>query len=333
MNSSSSIPINRLRGALLRDVSRSFYLSLRLLPTTLRDPISLAYLLARATDTIADTAAAPVEIRLERLRELARQIQSGGAQAGAASFASLATDPAERLLLENVPACLTWLQEMPDPDQCDIRKVLARINEGQVLDLQRFGDAETLAALETAADLDRYTYLVAGCVGEFWTRVCFRRLTNFSAETAETMLSWGVEYGKGLQLINILRDAGADLGAGRCYLPGEELRSLGLSVDDLGREPARAEPVLRSWRERAEQGIAAGVDYACAIKSARVRMATVLPALIGARTLALLRQAGAEVFARRIKIERAEVRQILFTLATRLASRRSIRELFARLSS
>lgn len=333
MNSSSSIPINRLRGALLRDVSRSFYLSLRLLPTTLRDPISLAYLLARATDTIADTAGAPAEMRLERLRELARQIQNGAAQEGASSFLSLATDPAERLLLDNVPACLTWLREMPDPDQRDIRQVLERINEGQVLDVQRFGDAKTLSALETTADLDRYTYLVAGCVGEFWTRVCFRRLTNFSTESAETMRSWGVEYGKGLQLINILRDAGADLQAGRCYVPVEELQSLGMSVEDLRRDPARAEPLLRSWRERAEQGIAAGVDYACAIKSARVRLATVLPALIGARTLALLRQAGPEVFARRVKVERAEVRRILFTLVSRMASRRSIRELFARLSA
>ena len=45
----------QLRGEVLRSVSRSFYLSLRVLPKPLRDPLSLAYLLARATDTIADT--------------------------------------------------------------------------------------------------------------------------------------------------------------------------------------------------------------------------------------------------------------------------------------
>eukprot|EP01034_Spumella_vulgaris_P003029 gene3029-3914_t len=38
--------------ALLRGVSRSFYVSIRLLPGPLREPVAAAYLLARATDTI-----------------------------------------------------------------------------------------------------------------------------------------------------------------------------------------------------------------------------------------------------------------------------------------
>src|SRR3954470_7295958 len=64
-----------LRGPLLRSVSRSFYLSLRFLPKALRDPLSLAYLLARATDTIADTAGTPVALRTEALGTLAAMIQ------------------------------------------------------------------------------------------------------------------------------------------------------------------------------------------------------------------------------------------------------------------
>jgi phytoene/squalene synthetase len=38
-----------------QSVSRSFYLTIRFLPRPLREPVGLAYLLARATDTIADT--------------------------------------------------------------------------------------------------------------------------------------------------------------------------------------------------------------------------------------------------------------------------------------
>nr|MBR9810877.1 squalene/phytoene synthase family protein [bacterium] len=38
----------------LKDVSRSFYLSLRFLPKGFRAPTSIGYLLARASDTIAD---------------------------------------------------------------------------------------------------------------------------------------------------------------------------------------------------------------------------------------------------------------------------------------
>ncbi len=46
-----------LLGPLLKGVSRSFYLTLRILPAGMRDPVGLAYLLARAAGTIADTGA------------------------------------------------------------------------------------------------------------------------------------------------------------------------------------------------------------------------------------------------------------------------------------
>ncbi len=64
-----------LRGPVLRSVSRSFYLSLRILPAALREPLSLAYLLARATDTIADTPEPPVALRMDALNQLAAGIQ------------------------------------------------------------------------------------------------------------------------------------------------------------------------------------------------------------------------------------------------------------------
>jgi farnesyl-diphosphate farnesyltransferase len=45
---------------LLKATSRSFYLTLRVLPAAVRPQISLAYLLARTTDTIADTEIVPL---------------------------------------------------------------------------------------------------------------------------------------------------------------------------------------------------------------------------------------------------------------------------------
>jgi farnesyl-diphosphate farnesyltransferase len=146
------------------------------------------------------------------------------------------------------------------------------------------------------------------------------------------MLALGVQYGKGLQLINILRDVGSDLKAGRCYLPADELHSLGLTPAEILAKPARVESIMRSWREKAEQGMAAGIDYACAINQRRVRLATVLPALIGARTLSLLRETGADVFEQTVKVPRAEVKKIMASTAVALASPRVLRETFRRLS-
>jgi farnesyl-diphosphate farnesyltransferase len=324
--------LQRLRGPVLRAVSRSFYLSIRFLPAQLRDPIALAYLLARATDTIADTHEIGAGLRQQHLATLAAVIQES-IDAGALrqlidSFAPLQRDAAERTLIEHLPSAIAWLDALASADREDIQRVLATINEGQSLDVVRFGAADGVVALQSAAELDRYTYLVAGCVGEFWTRVCLRHVPGFACLSAERMHELGIAYGQGLQLINILRDIGADLRAGRCYLPADELRSLGIDAHQLAQHSAKAEPVLRQWRKRAAEGIAAGIEYACAIRPWRIRFATVLPALIGARTLALLDVAGAEVFERKVKITRAEVRRIVFRTAATLAAPRAIRQQF-----
>jgi len=64
-----------LRTAVLRSVSRSFYLSIRFLPAQLREPVALAYLLARATDSIADTTGISNLVRLETLKMVSDGIQ------------------------------------------------------------------------------------------------------------------------------------------------------------------------------------------------------------------------------------------------------------------
>jgi farnesyl-diphosphate farnesyltransferase len=325
-----------LRGSILARVSRSFYLSIRLLPKKLRDPVSLGYLLARASDTIADTADLSVELRTEKLQLLARGIQ-GEALGDAivdlsASLAPLQKNKTERALIESLQPCLDWLEQSEVLDREEVRAVLEQINRGQLLDLERFRNPKQIAALETSAELDEYTYLVAGSAGEFWTRLCFRHLPKFTARGDADMLGLGKRYGMGLQLINVLRDAGTDLRAGRCYFPSEELFAAAMEPPQILREPQRFQPIYRKWREKAERGIEAGLQYARAIRNRRVRIATALPALIGARTLALLRDAGATALHRHIKVPRKEVRAIITSLFFSFGSRSRIESLYRELS-
>src|ERR1700686_1008948 len=77
-----------LRGSILRSVSRSFYLSIRILPQRLREPVALAYLLARATDTVADTARIPWATRAQTLQMLSNMIQGKAPRDGSDSFAA-----------------------------------------------------------------------------------------------------------------------------------------------------------------------------------------------------------------------------------------------------
>ena len=211
----------RLETSLLRSVSRSFYLSIRFLPAQLREPIALAYLLARTTDTVADTSQISGSVRMETLKLLSTGIQGTASRDVVAElvagFVPLQENTSERQLLESLPDCLAWLDRMGHADRNDIRLVLEKIMRGQMLDLQRFDDPGEIRALGTAADLDEYTYLVAGCVGEFWTQLCCRHVRNFANRSQDEMLALGKCYGMALQLINVLRDAGSDLRVGRCY--------------------------------------------------------------------------------------------------------------------
>src|SRR5690349_3972175 len=101
---------NELLTGLLRDVSRSFYWTLRVLPKPIRPQIGLAYLLARTTDTIADTDIVPVSERLQALQALRQRIL--GENKTTLKFASgfpQQASPAEKILLERIEETLQLL--------------------------------------------------------------------------------------------------------------------------------------------------------------------------------------------------------------------------------
>jgi len=323
-----------LDAEILRSVSRSFYLSIRFLPVQLREPIALAYLLARTTDTVADTAQISGSVRMETLKLLSNGIQGTASRDVVAevmaSFVSLQENARERRLLESLRDYLTCLEGMEHANRNDIRIVLEKITRGQMLDLERFDNSQEVRALGTAEDLDEYTYLVAGCVGEFWTQLCFRHVRQFSSRSKDEMLALGKRYGMALQLINVLRDAGSDLRAGRCYFPEHELSAAHLSPSQILSEPKRFQPIYRTWLEKAKKGLVSGMEYSRAIKDRRVRAATVLPALIGARTLSLLEVSGPAALQRTVKVPRREVRAMILSLGVTLASRRRIDAIFDR---
>jgi farnesyl-diphosphate farnesyltransferase len=310
-------PANSLND-LLKATSRSFYLTLRVLPAAVRPQIGLAYLLARTTDTVADTEILPVEQRLEALKKLRERIL--GQHSAPLNFSAFAREqgaPAEKSLLERSEEALVALQSFSNADQQLIRNVLATITSGQELDLQRFNAAtpENLIALQTAAELDDYTYRVAGCVGEFWTRICRAHLFPEARLDEKQLILDGIRFGKGLQLVNILRDLPADLKNGRCYLPTERLEPLHLLPGTL-LSPVNEKkflPLFREHLDQAEAHLAAGWRYTNALPFSqfRVRLACAWPILIGGRTIDQLRMANIASLRQRVKVSRSEVRGIL----------------------
>lgn len=309
---------NPLLTDLLASVSRSFYLTLRVLPRRIRRPIGLAYLLARATDTIADTDAVPLEERLRLLAALRARITGANpTPLDLTEYLSEQSVPEERTLLARINEALTLLQEGPEADRAEIRRVLETITSGQELDLTRFaqGSAQRVIALDTGQDLDDYTYRVAGCVGEFWTRMCRGHVFPGAAMDDALLLERAVRFGKGLQLVNILRDLPRDLERGRCYLPAAGLAAHNLAPTDLldARTMPRFVMLFGEYLDCAGAHLAAGWNYTNMLprSQVRVRLACAWPILIGLRTIRRLRLANVLDPSRRVKIPRAEVRSVM----------------------
>jgi farnesyl-diphosphate farnesyltransferase len=303
---------------LLRGVSRSFYWTIRVLPGAMRSQVGLAYLLARATDTIADAEIVAVEQRLAALESLRRRILHGGdAPLGLGELARHQGLRAERELLDRIEEVLAVLAEFEAADQERIRAVLALITSGQELDLKRFAGASAtnIVALQSPADLDDYTFRVAGCVGEFWTRLCRAHLFPDAPLDEASLLANGTRFGQGLQLVNVLRDLPRDLRQGRCYLPAAGLAALALTpaaLLDPATEP-KLRPLYDEYLALASDHLTAGWAYTNALprRCIRVRLACAWPILIGLRTIAQLRCANVLDPQQRIRVSRGQVRGLI----------------------
>ncbi|MBI4591745.1 MAG: squalene/phytoene synthase family protein [Candidatus Rokubacteria bacterium] len=309
------------QGNLLKRVSRSFYLSLAVLPRPVRAPVGLAYLFARAADTIADTRLISREERLSHLEAFRAELRDE-VPSRLREIITACTGPnphaGERELLARLPDCFARYRELDKADREGVRALLLTITEGMIWDLKTFPgeDEGRLAALESREELDRYTYYVAGCVGEFWTEMHAAHRPRLAEWNLGAMKQKGVSFGKGLQMTNVLRDLARDLRIGRCYLPRTELARLSLEPADL-LDPAaflKVRPLIRELLALTLEHYRAGWDYTLAIPRAewRMRLACGWPLLIGLRTLGLLAESPNLLDPRRpLKVPRSMVYAIL----------------------
>ena len=286
--------------SMLKRVSRSFYLTLAVLPSPLRTPMGLAYLLARAADTIADTRVIPRTDRLHYLDMLRRELDLPAVSSLHGIVTAIPDPqrlPIERELLLRLPECFASFRALAEEDRLRIRALLLALTHGMQEDLRTFPGESSghLVALETRADLDRYTYYAAGCVGEFWTDMAMAHRPSLRRWDVSAMRVRGKRFGQGLQMTNVLRDLAQDLRIGRCYLPRQDLLGLGLSPSDL-LDPAavdRLQPLLRDLLCVTLSHYGEGWAYLLAIPPTEIRMrlACAWPSLIGLRTLNLVQQA------------------------------------------
>ena len=329
MVSMSSI-FNSELDSILEGTSRSFYLSLKELPNSIRPQVSLLYMLARTSDTIADSEqgdASDLLLALESYNDF-----SQGKTSNLMDISSLAEsqrNKSEASLLRNVEKIVSKIADFSESDQKAIRHCLGIIIGGQILDLQRFSSDEgTILSLESDEELDDYAYRVAGSVGEFWTRMSLDHIFKLKEENSEVELfEKGIRFGKALQMINILRDIPADLSLGRCYIPRSKMERYGITPTDL-LEPSSMDsfrPLYDEYLDLTDEYLTSAVQYIEMLPhwKFRLRAACMFPVIIGKRTVSKLREGNVLDPSNRIKIDRSEIKDVIKKVVVSVPSRQA----------
>ena len=278
---------------LLLKTSRTFALSIPLLPEPTRREVTIAYLLFRIADTFEDAFRWPQAHRIEALESLVALLESADPDAASRQAEQwIAQAPSHHQgyveLISEVPAVLQAFAELLPAARAEIRQHIVRTARGMARFVSRTSDDGSLA-LRDIADLRRYCYTVAGIVGEM--------LTELFLLGRDTLSSIGPHlrdrarlFGEALQLVNILKDAEDDAREGRRYLPAEVDRDevFRLARNDL---EASVEYVHALQRASAPRGLVAF---------------TALPVLLARATLDRVEDAGPGA-----KLTRPEVAQII----------------------
>ena len=283
---------------LLEKTSRTFALSIPVLPEPTRGEVMIAYLLFRIADTFEDAAHWPAARRIESLTEFEDLLTSySRAQAERLEKKWTATDPSQhpgyRELIANVPFVLECFFSLDPESVRSVRGHVIRSARGMA-DFVRRSRAGTLV-LNDLQDLRDYCYAVAGIVGEMLTDLFLMKQPGLVSIAAD-LRSRAASFGEALQLVNILKDAAQDTAEGRNFLP-----------------PAvpRAEVFALARRD-----LTIATDYTSALQSAGAPRGIVefcaLPAELAWATLEKVETKGpgskvsrAEVFAIKTRIDRA----------------------------
>ncbi len=226
------IPNETWQAEVLQDVSRSFALTIPMLPPRLRTVVGTAYLLCRIADTIEDDPDLPEARKTEFLERFSDVVEG---TASSAEFSDLvvprlsdSAPEAERTLVANTQRVMSINSTFSAAQ----RRILARCVRVMSAGMAEFRQTTGLSGLVDVPHMQRYCYVVAGCVGEMLTDL-FCEYSGAIARNRDRMMQHAVAFGQALQMTNILQDVWEDRQRGECWLPRDVFDKAGLELHSI----------------------------------------------------------------------------------------------------
>ena len=293
---------------MLRQVSRTFALSVEQLPGALRDAATVSYLLFRVSDCLEDHEAMVPERKAQLLRLWAQVLEGAAApQTLIDRISDLDDRDPEVYVAQHAGGVVAQLRQLPS----GMQKIIVPHVVGTSLGMARWQEHGPFVEDEQA--LDDYMHQVAGRVGYLLTDIFAWYVPAVRKRKAQLM-PLARECGLALQTVNVIRGMRKDYERGWVFVPRTFYEQVGLSRDTLF-DPSnvqRALKVVDMLADKAERHLQHGIRYIKAFprRCYRIRLACMWPLFFAVQTLSVSRN-NVNVLLSEAKITRDQVKKII----------------------
>jgi farnesyl-diphosphate farnesyltransferase len=318
---------------ILPKVSRTFAPTIQRLPRELFLQVTVAYLLCRVADTIEDSSFLDIEQKQGILKAyadiLARKYTARALDSFMIRVSSLPQKGPDYDLVHHLPTILVVYNDFPEKVRSGISTWVVEMVSG----MRRYAQAKTNTSqnfLKTWTELDEYIYYVAGTVGNLITTLFSYYSHHITRTIANRLKRYAESVGKGLQMVNIIRDMPDDWKCNRSYMPSELLEKYDLTRQSIfeRKNVQRSKKMLDELIESAVAYLDAAVQYIVAIPKAErsIRLSCLLPLFWALQTLRSIKK-NINTFLKKekIKISRTILREELYLAYLNVFSNRLIR--------
>ena len=311
---------------ILPAVSRTFALSIRVLPGALGDAVLAGYLICRIADTIEDEPVMTADRKAVLLDELTRCFDDpAAADAFPDRVRDMQGEPAHVRLTRNADLVFLRFRALPEATRAHVRRWATEMIVGMRKFVLLYPHGIRIQSIE---EYREYCYYVAGTVGYMLTDLWHEHARSIGAERYEVLRQRSRAFAEALQTVNILKDVARDAEhENSIYVPEQLLREHGSSHAGIlaPDHAAQNRAALGALVQLAWTDLEHAKAYLLMIprRAVAIRIFCALPLLFAYATLRDLTRTPSPLARRElVKISRAEVKSLtLLSFVTVLSNR------------